>query len=868
MEGPVRAVVVDPGGRRGTLAEGGLGAADRVEVASVVADAAAAAAAVDGPSVDCVVVRHAPPETDAADVLARVRSARPDLATVVAVVPGDADAALAAAPTELLALGPDGTVDPAVAATRLRSAVELAAGRRAGGESRADPRRAFERIDDAVFAVDEGWTVTYANRAGAAVLRTAMEIEDDGADVVGRHLWEEIPAAVDTAFYEHYREAMRTQESVSFESRYEPMDVWFDVTAYPDPDGLSVYFSDVTRRKRRERALSELFDAARSLMTVSSAESVATTVGEAAADVLGYPANAVRLHDREAGLLRPVAVSARTEALMGEREPYPPGEGVTGRAFADGEPVYVPDVCERRTEPAYEALGSAYAHPMGEHGVLTVGTTEPDGIDETDRTLLGILAATGEAALDRIERERETLQLRRVVDHVGGAVFLLDAENRLAFVTAGFAAALGYDRGQLVDRPLDALVADDPAEPAAHEAAIESVRAGETATATATVETGAVAADGDVVPVEFEFSATAGDGGRTEVAGSMTDIRELASTREDLAAERERFRGLFEALPVPVVELVVEGEAAVVAFVNGAFAEVFGYEPDAIRGEALNEFVAPDDEAARALDDRLADGERVATEVQRRTASGRRDFLLRASPYPHGDERRAFAVYTDITDQRERERYLTIVNRVFRHNFRNKLTVITGLAEAVEAALEDDRLATRVGTIREAGAELARLSESARELEALVGERGRDVGTVDAAALLRDAADSVAGPTDAVVALDLPETLPIRAGSRVERAFEELIRNAIEHSEAASPHLRIEAERTADERAVVRFADDGPGIPDDEWAVVTGDVEIGPLRHGTGLGLWLVRWIVDAYGGRLCRVADGDGTTVALAFER
>lgn len=142
------------------------------------------------------------------------------------------------------------------------------------------------------------------------------------------------------------------------------------------------------------------------------------------------------------------------------------------------------------------------------------------------------------------------------------------------------------------------------------------------------------------------------------------------------------------------------------------------------------------------------------------------------------------------------------------------------------------------------------------------------MGPVDAAALLRDAADSVAGPTDAVVALDVPETLPIRAGCRVERAFEEPLRNAIEHSETAPPHLRIEAERTAGGRAVVRFADDGPGIPDDEWAVVTGDVEIGPLRHGTGLGLWLVRWIVDACGGRLRRAPDGDGTTVSPVFER
>jgi PAS domain S-box-containing protein len=116
-------------------------------------------------------------------------------------------------------------------------------------------RRMLSRIDDGFFALDTEWRVQYVNGAGAAVLRGAMDAEYDDEELVGRHLWDEIPDAVGTTFYEKYHRAMDEQRSVSFEQYYEPLDVWFEVRAYPDADGLSVYFTDITERKEREQEL-------------------------------------------------------------------------------------------------------------------------------------------------------------------------------------------------------------------------------------------------------------------------------------------------------------------------------------------------------------------------------------------------------------------------------------------------------------------------------------------------------------------------------------------------------------------------------------------------------------------------------------
>ena len=120
-----------------------------------------------------------------------------------------------------------------------------------------DPQAILDRMTDAFFALDDSWQLTYVNEQAHPILCAAMSLDRtdlDRSDLVGRHLWESIPEAVDTPFYEHYTRAMETGEAVTFEAYFAPIETWFEVRAYPSESGLSVYFRDVTeRRTTRER---------------------------------------------------------------------------------------------------------------------------------------------------------------------------------------------------------------------------------------------------------------------------------------------------------------------------------------------------------------------------------------------------------------------------------------------------------------------------------------------------------------------------------------------------------------------------------------------------------------------------------------
>jgi PAS domain S-box-containing protein len=114
--------------------------------------------------------------------------------------------------------------------------------------------RILESISDAFFAVDREWTVTYWNREAEAVLGTKS------SDIVGKNLWEVYEDAVDLDFYHQYHKAMKTGRMVGFEEYYPTLNKWFDVTAYPSENGLSVYFRDVSIKKTAEESLRTLND--------------------------------------------------------------------------------------------------------------------------------------------------------------------------------------------------------------------------------------------------------------------------------------------------------------------------------------------------------------------------------------------------------------------------------------------------------------------------------------------------------------------------------------------------------------------------------------------------------------------------------
>ncbi|MGH9456097.1 MAG: PAS domain-containing sensor histidine kinase [Thermoanaerobaculia bacterium] len=107
----------------------------------------------------------------------------------------------------------------------------------------------LESITDAFFAVDREWRFTYINREGERVLQRSRE------ELLGQNVWNAFPKATDSAFYREYHRAVGERKTVRFEEYYEPLGIWVDVLAYPAADGLSVFFRDVTDRRRAEEDL-------------------------------------------------------------------------------------------------------------------------------------------------------------------------------------------------------------------------------------------------------------------------------------------------------------------------------------------------------------------------------------------------------------------------------------------------------------------------------------------------------------------------------------------------------------------------------------------------------------------------------------
>ncbi|SDM50422.1 PAS domain S-box-containing protein [Daejeonella rubra] len=107
----------------------------------------------------------------------------------------------------------------------------------------------LESITDGFFAVDHQWKVTYWNREAERILIKSRE------EMMDKNLWEKYPEAIPLKFYSEYHKAMNDQVSVHFEEYLPSVDLWCEVSAFPSEDGLSIYFRDISNRKKVENEL-------------------------------------------------------------------------------------------------------------------------------------------------------------------------------------------------------------------------------------------------------------------------------------------------------------------------------------------------------------------------------------------------------------------------------------------------------------------------------------------------------------------------------------------------------------------------------------------------------------------------------------
>jgi PAS domain S-box-containing protein len=142
--------------------------------------------------------------------------------------------------------------------TEMQKEVQFALERRQLSEEK---NRILESIGDAFFAVNGDWTVTYWNNTAEKVLKTPRDI------ILGKNLWDVFAGSVNSESYKMYHEAMALKQYVHFEDYFTPLEKWYDISAYPTDNGLSVFFKDITERKianllllESEKRYSDLFD--------------------------------------------------------------------------------------------------------------------------------------------------------------------------------------------------------------------------------------------------------------------------------------------------------------------------------------------------------------------------------------------------------------------------------------------------------------------------------------------------------------------------------------------------------------------------------------------------------------------------------
>jgi len=124
--------------------------------------------------------------------------------------------------------------------------------KKAEGEARKSEenyRVIMERVSDAFVSIDKDWYYTYVNKQAGEIMGR------DPRELIGKHIWSEFPEGIDQPFYKAYHKAMEKQQYMHLEEYYPPYDAWLENHIYPSPDGLSIFFRNITERKKAEEEL-------------------------------------------------------------------------------------------------------------------------------------------------------------------------------------------------------------------------------------------------------------------------------------------------------------------------------------------------------------------------------------------------------------------------------------------------------------------------------------------------------------------------------------------------------------------------------------------------------------------------------------
>ena len=375
-------------------------------------------------------------------------------------------------------------------------------------------------------------------------------------------------------------------------------------------------------------------------------------------------------------------------------------------------------------------------------------------------------------------------------------------------------------------------------------------------------------------------SLTLGDTGAqviqlSDVTQTERQRRELAERERKLDEQNELYRAVIDASFAFVFRFDLDGRFT---FVSPSIEEFLGYSPAELEGNQISATIpneASTDRAWEQIEPVLNGESNKVRDFPLETAAGTTVFTdIRALPIYDGSVPREDRTPDDIigvqlmvrdaTERRQREGLISVINRVLRHNLRNRMNVITSYATMLEEKLDGDD-ATKARHIGDTADRLLDLSESAREIENN-RDLSPDLEPIDIVPVLNRTVSQIQLQyPEAEITIEAPDTVVANTHERLETALWEVLDNAAKHGEDP-PSVDIDV--TVDDTSVaITVRDSGPGLPEMEQEVLRSNTETS-LVHGDGLGLWLVYWIVTSLDGETKAESSSAGTAVTIRLPR
>jgi PAS domain S-box-containing protein len=466
-------------------------------------DPTAALDRLDSVDCDCIVSAYDLSEMDGVAFLEAVRERYPDLPFVLFPREGGeelATEALRAGASDYLGRDHEESFDRL--ADRIRSAVEGYRAEKRATAADHRVRRVYERIDDAFFAIDDEGQFTYVNRRAGELL------DADPEELVGTTAREAFPEAVDSRFGRELGRAIDRGETVTFEEHYDSLDRWFEVRAFPDDSGLSVYFRDVTETRERQRRYDAVFNNTYQFTGLSEPDGTLIEANDTALEFVGADREAVvdtplwetpwfQYNEETRRIARQSVEQAKAGTMYRDELPI---EG------ADGETIII----DYSLRPVFD-----------EQGEVTL--LVPEGRDITDRK----------------EREAELREERALTESIFSAMpdvlYVFDESGQLIRWNDQLSAVTGYGDEEIAEmHPLDFTPEDD--QEAVEDAIDEILEEGRTVT----VESALVTKDGERIPYEFAGARLTDDEYVLGIVGIGRDVSDRKRRERQLERQNER----------------------------------------------------------------------------------------------------------------------------------------------------------------------------------------------------------------------------------------------------------------------------------------------------------------------------------------